>query len=88
MSLLCLHPDAVIITGVEDDPGGIGIRVFIGQRGRGAYFLISDPDDVGRVRDAWARSYAGHLFALYGDLVQVGVRLNEDGSPSLELVAA
>lgn len=49
-----------LICGVEPDPFG-GVRVFVGARYRGRYFVLRDPEDVAAARAAWASSYCGHL---------------------------
>lgn len=73
------HPDACLITGVEDDPGGIGVRVFVGARYKGDYFLVSEPEAVEEARRAWGRG--GHCFGDLDDLREVGILLKEKREP-------
>ncbi len=47
-----LHPDGVLVTGVEDEPDGL--RVYIGGRWTGLHTHVSDPDTITQVRAAWA----------------------------------
>jgi hypothetical protein len=65
---------AVFITGVEDDPGGVACRVYVGPRYHRRYFLVSDPDARAECERAW-RGSRGHVIADRDDLAAVGVLL-------------
>jgi hypothetical protein len=54
----------VWITGVEDRPNG-AMRVYVGQRGQGRYFL-PEPDEREPIRRAWAGG--GHVWTRPEDL--------------------
>lgn len=47
------------ICGVEPDVAGI--RVYVGLRYMGRYFLVREPEPIDRVKHAWAASFCGHL---------------------------
>lgn len=71
-----LHPDAVLVTGVEGDPGGFACRVYIGARYEGRYFLISDPDARKAAEHAWHGS-SQHVIADMRELAAIGVLLTD-----------
>ena len=62
------HPDARLITGVEEDRETGGVRVYVGARWRNVYSLIVDPENCERARRLWAATYTGHLIASFQDL--------------------
>lgn len=51
----------VLICGVEPHPPTGGVRVFVGPRYRGRYFVLDDPGDADAARSGWAASFCGHL---------------------------
>lgn len=59
MAALAFSGLGVEICGVEPDIDGI--RVYVGPRYQGRYFLVRDPDGVDRVKYKWAASIRGHL---------------------------
>lgn len=59
MTALAFSGLGVEVCGVEPDPFG-NVRVFVGPRYRGRYFIARGEDAV-RCRNAWAGSYCGHL---------------------------
>lgn len=50
--------DSTFLVGVEDNPGG-GLRCFLGSRHRGLYVIVDEPDEMAKVRNAWAGG--GHV---------------------------
>lgn len=62
------HPDARLITGVEDDRETGGVRVYIGARYHNAYSLLVDQEMCERARRAWAGSISSHLYGNFQDL--------------------
>ena len=60
MAALAFSGMGVEICGVEPDISG-GVKVYVGARYRGRYFIVSDPDDAAHVRRQWAATYRGHL---------------------------
>lgn len=73
---LMFRRDAVLISGVEDDPGGLAVRVYIGPRYRRRYYLISEPEARERARRAWG-GHHGHLVSTHEELSSVGIFLEE-----------
>ena len=63
-SLPPLLPRVVWVTGIEDRPNG-AMRVYVGQRGQGRYFL-PEPDEREPIRAAWGRG--GHVWMRPEDL--------------------
>lgn len=59
MAALAFSGLGVEICGVEPDPAGV--RVYVGPRYRGRYFLVTHPEGVEACKRAWAGSYTGHL---------------------------
>lgn len=63
---LALSGRAVLICGVERHANG-GLRVFIGSRGDGRYF-IAHPDTEDDFERSWAGSFTSHLVMDVRDL--------------------
>jgi hypothetical protein len=59
MAALAFSGLAIEVCGVEPDIAGL--RVYVGARYLGRYFLVRDPQPIDRVKYAWAASYRGHL---------------------------
>lgn len=76
MASMLLHPNWTLIVGVEDDPGGVAVRVYVGARFERRYYLISDPDAKKRIVDAWAGSRQ-HVVSTHDELAGVGILLSE-----------
>lgn len=70
----------VLVVGVEDDPGGLATRVYVGSRSAGRYVLVSDPEARARIETAW-RSTSQHLVADKEELLCLGPLLREVRSP-------
>lgn len=62
------HPDARLVTGVEEDKETGGVRIYVGARYENYYSLVVDPEACERARQAWASSSRSHLFASFQDL--------------------
>lgn len=62
----------VLVVGVEPDPGGLACRVYVGSRGNGDYYLVSDPEAREACERAW-RSTSRHVIADPEELAAVGV---------------
>ena len=50
---------AMLVTGIKDDPKG-GLRVYIGPRYEGNFFIVEDDASIKQVRQKWG-SGTGHL---------------------------
>lgn len=59
MAALAFSGLGILICGVEPDIAGI--RVYVGSRYLGRYFLVRDPEEIDRVKHGWAASFRGHL---------------------------
>jgi hypothetical protein len=59
MAALAFSGLGVEITGVEPDMAGV--RVYVGARYLGRYFLVREPDEIEHVKRRWAGSFRGHL---------------------------
>lgn len=54
MSLIgCMMGTHKEVVGVEDDPDGHGLRLYLGTRSAGIYVVVEDPDAQEQVRRAW-----------------------------------
>jgi hypothetical protein len=73
---LLLSSHGTLIVGVEDDPGGLAIRVFVGHRASGRYYLVSEPWAKEKIWSAW-RSTSRHLVADLDELAALGPLLTE-----------
>lgn len=73
---LLMSGRGTLIVGVEDDPGGLAIRVFVRHRSEGRYFLVSQPEAREEIARAW-RSTSQHLVADVEELAMLGPLLTE-----------
>lgn len=53
--------DTTVLVGVEDDPDG-GLRCYLGARYRGLYVIVDDPEQMEKIRRAWAYTSSHVLF--------------------------
>jgi hypothetical protein len=60
----------VLVVGVEEKNGSL--RVYLGHRGDGRYF-IPHPDDRERIKREWASSFRQHLVIARDELVGVPI---------------
>lgn len=67
MTGLLLHPDGILVVGVEDDRETGGVRVYVGARYLNTYALLVDPEHCAAARRAWHGS-SGHVVANRYDL--------------------